>query len=130
MRSSYTSLRLELGGSMDRGSHILIRSAAADIEFHDFIDIGVGGSGVLREQRCGAHDLAGLAVAALRNVLLDPGLLDGMIAVGGKAFDGDDALACDGRYLHSAGARRGAIYVDRACAAQRHAAAEFGAGVA
>jgi len=49
--------------------------------------------GVLRQQRGCLHDLAGLAVAALRHLLGDPGLLQGMIALGAEAFDGRDLLA-------------------------------------
>jgi len=38
-------------------------------------DIGIGGRRYLREQRSGGHDLAGLAVAALYNLEIEPGLL-------------------------------------------------------
>ncbi len=42
---------------------------------------------VRREQRRGAHDLAGLAEAALRDAELGPRLLQGVIAVGREALD-------------------------------------------
>ena len=46
------------------------------------------------EQRGRAHDLAGLAVAALRHVLLDPRLLHGVEPVAARqALDRRDALA-------------------------------------
>ena len=43
------------------------------------------------------HDLAGLAVAALRHLLGDPGLLQRMAAVGRQPFDGGDGFAFDQR---------------------------------
>jgi hypothetical protein len=36
------------------------------------------------------HDLAGLAVAALGNLLSDPGALDRMTSICGETFDGRD----------------------------------------
>jgi len=75
----------------------LIGAAAADVAAHGRIDISVGGIRFLGEQGDGGHDLPGLAVAALGNIFFDPGLLDGVAAVGGKAFDGGDFLSGDGR---------------------------------
>ena len=46
---------------------------------------------VRRQQRDGGHDLAGLAEAALGDVLVDPGLLHGVEGVAvGQPFDGGD----------------------------------------
>ena len=42
---------------------------------HGVVDIGVGGLRVLAQQHGGGHDLTRLAIAALRHVRLDPGLL-------------------------------------------------------
>ncbi len=109
-------------------ANILIRAAAADVAAHDFIDIGIARLFVFREQRRGGHDLAGLAVSALRNVAFEPGALHRVIAVGGESFDCGDVLARDERNRRTAGTNRLAIEVDGAGAAQRHAAAELGAG--
>ena len=64
---------------MDGLADALVGAAAADVAAHGVVDVGVGGFRFLREQRDRGHDLAGLAVAALRNVFLDPGLLHGMV---------------------------------------------------
>src|SRR5215204_6266397 len=45
-----------------------VRAASADIPVHRRVDVSVARIGVSREQRRSRHDLAGLAVAALRNV--------------------------------------------------------------
>ena len=70
-----------------------IGHAAAEIAVHVRDDFFLGRIAVLGEQRCGLHDLAGLAVAALRNLLGDPGPLQRMFALGLEAFDGGDLLA-------------------------------------
>src|SRR2546427_12523451 len=53
-----------------------ISTAAADVPRHRGVDVAVGRVGVGREQRRRGHDLAGLAIAALRDFQRDPGLLD------------------------------------------------------
>ena len=66
---------------------------------------------VVRDQRDRGHDLARLAIAALRRVGLDPGPLHGVQLLLAQAFDGQDRLArrvADRRY---AGSRR--LPVDR-----------------
>src|SRR6266705_1535370 len=106
-----------------------ISAAAADVPRHGGVDIAVGRVGVGREQRRRGHDLAGLAITALRHLQRDPGLLD--LSAGGRGangLDGGDALAGRGSDRRDARARRLAVEVHRARAAQRHAAAEFRAG--
>ena len=51
------------------------------------------------------HDHAGLTVAALRNLILDPGLLDGVALRSGwgESFDCSDALAHGGTHIEHAG---------------------------
>jgi hypothetical protein len=116
------------GGAVDGFADALIGAAAADIAAHEVVDIGVGGFWFLGEQRDCGHDLAGLAIAALRDVFCDPGLLDGVGAVGGEAFDGGDFFAADGGDLSDTGAGGFAVDVHGAGAAKGHAAAEFCAG--
>src|SRR6266853_6832757 len=71
-----------------------ISAAATDVPRHRGVDIAIGRVGVGREQRRRGHDLAGLAIAALRHLQLDPGLLDLFAGGGGSdGLDGGDALA-------------------------------------
>src|SRR2546421_5170374 len=115
-----------LGGAMDGGADPLIGAAAADVG-HRRIDVGVRGMRLLGEQRRGRHDLARLAVAALRHVFRDPRPLHRVRAVLGQAFDGGDALVGDGGDGQHASAGGRAVQVHRARAALRDAAAELGA---
>src|SRR5437899_5475365 len=82
-----------LGRLLDRSADPAIRAAAADVACHRGVDVIVGGMWILREQRGGGHDLAGLAVAALRHVERDPRLLH-LLAGSGIAdrFDRGDGL--------------------------------------
>src|SRR6266850_6538621 len=118
-----------LGGVLDSLADAHISATATDVPRHGGVDIAVGRVGLGGEQcRCG-HDLAGLAVAALRHLQLDPGLLN--LFAGGCGTDGldrGDALAGRGRDRRDARAHRLAIEMDRARAAQSEAATEFRAG--
>jgi hypothetical protein len=79
---------------------------------------------VLPQQRHGGEDLSALAVAALRNLVIDPGLLHcmqpGALC---EALDGDDALAGDLGDRQRARAQRCAVHVHGARAALPDAAA-------
>src|SRR2546425_12733271 len=68
----YTTLFRSLDGLADAW----IGSAAADVPGHRLVDVGVRGRGDLRQQRCRRHDLTGLAVAALPDLEVEPGVLD------------------------------------------------------
>src|SRR5439155_2267764 len=83
-------LRSVLDGRADAG----IRAAAANVARHARVDVPVGGMGLAREQCGSRHDLARLAVAALHDLEIEPGLLD-PLATGGRAyaFDRGDVLA-------------------------------------
>ena len=67
-------LRLGVGGCGGRGCGCLVDgladawvgAATADVAVHGSVDLGVGGMRRVGEQSGGGHDLAGLAVAALR----------------------------------------------------------------
>src|SRR5262245_34562081 len=69
----FMSALLVAGGEMHGRADPLIRPAAADIG-HRLVDLRVGRFRILLEQRRGGHDLARLAVAALRHVERRPGL--------------------------------------------------------
>src|SRR5947209_8003213 len=80
------------GGEMHRRADTLIGAAAAYIG-HRLIDVGIGWLRLFLEQRGGGHDLAGLAIAALRNVDRGPRLLHRVRGIGRQALDGDDLVA-------------------------------------
>src|SRR4051794_23432052 len=50
------------GGILDGRAHAPISAAATQVAAHGFVDLGVARVVVLRQQRRGAHQLAGLAV--------------------------------------------------------------------
>src|SRR5262249_41632707 len=105
-----------------------VAHAAAEIAVHVRNDFGLGGICVLREQRSRLHDLPGLAVTALRNLLGDPSALQWMLALGIKTFDGGDFFARGLRNRVLTGPTRLTVEVDRAGAAQASATSEFGTG--
>src|SRR5262247_1606953 len=79
--------------ALDRAHDALIGAAATDIRAHVLDDLVARGLGLLLQEIGRAHDLAGLAVAALRHALGKPGFLNRMTAVGRQAFDGGDRFA-------------------------------------
>src|SRR5439155_8296491 len=118
-----------LGGVLDSLADSHIGTAATDVPRHCGVDVAIGRVGLGGEQRRCGHDLAGLAIAALRHLQLDPGLLDLLAGWGGTdGFDRSDPLAARGRDRRDARAHRLAIKMDRARAAQSEAATEFRAG--
>src|SRR5438309_6782982 len=87
-----------LGGVLDSLADPDVRTAATDVPRHCGVDVAIGRVGLGGEQRRCGHDLAGLAIAALRHLQLDPGLLDLLAGGGGTdGFDRGDALAGRGR---------------------------------
>ena len=78
---------------LDRGADALIGAAPADVARHGAVDVRVGRIRRARQQRGRLHDLAALAVAALRDVVLGPGALHRVAAVGAQPLDGHDLLA-------------------------------------
>jgi hypothetical protein len=67
------------------------RVSAAPTDIADvLIDIAVGGLGNLLQERCRCHQHAGLTIAALRNIHLDPEALQRMARVGAQSLDGPD----------------------------------------
>src|ERR1700760_3120621 len=107
----------------DRGVDALVATAAADIAEHGVVDLGLGRRGSFREQRRGLHDLAALAVAALRDADIAPGDLHRMLAGRMEAFDRGDGLAVDVGHRNAAGADGVAVEMHGAGAAERPAAA-------
>src|SRR5262245_37128074 len=99
--------------TLDRADNAQIGAAAADIAVHVLDDLRPRRVLVARQEFRRLHDLTGLAVAALRHLLGDPGFLQRMAAVGRQAFYRGDRLALNERYRHGAGARRLAVDMHR-----------------
>jgi hypothetical protein len=83
---------------------------------------------VARKQRRSGHDLARLAVTALNDFAVEPGLLGlGARRCRADGLDRGDLGAADAVDRGDAGTRGDAVDMHRADAAERHAAAELGA---
>src|ERR1700674_274448 len=123
MRRGLMHRGLMLGRLMDRRPNPLVSAAAAEIARHCRVDILVGWILVVLKKCDRLHDLAGLAVAALRHPDLHPGLLHAMH--GRDAFNGRDLGATDILHDSDAGADGRAILVTGAAAAQPHPAPDF-----
>src|SRR5262245_23415677 len=90
-RSGVSTSHLLIGdtrGLLDRGADARIGPAAADVAGHRTVDVRIARLGRGSEQRACGHDLAGLAVPALRYVQFQPGRLD--FLAGGRDADGFD----------------------------------------
>jgi hypothetical protein len=72
---------------MNRFTDFPVRAAPANVSAHRFINIGIRRMRLPDEEGCGRHDLAGLAVTALRHIQFEPGLLNRMGAVRGKTLN-------------------------------------------
>src|SRR5258707_4507242 len=59
---------------VDRRAHLLVGAATADVGDVG-VDVGVGRFRLVLEQRRHRHDHAALAIAALRHIVIEPGLL-------------------------------------------------------
>src|SRR6185437_1814379 len=110
---------------MNRLPDARIGSAPAQIAVHTSIDVLVAWMRVFGEQRSGGHDLAGLAIAALRDVDLSPGNLQRVLAVRRKPFDSSDAPVCGARGRRHTRSYGLTIQMNRASAALTDAAAVF-----
>src|SRR5450830_2154713 len=111
------------GSVGDSSADARVGSTAADVAGHGASDFGGGGllAALQRlQERGGAHDLAALAIASLRHVVLDPGCVhDGAdpVAAIGHGFDGGDLLALSGGDRRDTGANRLAVQMHGAGAA-------------
>src|SRR5882672_3868848 len=119
-----------LRGGVDRFAHLLEGAAATDVGDRG-VDVRVGRLRLLLQERRDGHDHARLTVAALRHVVLDPGLLH-LVQRGAlrQAFDGRDLLPGSRADREGARADRRAVEMYGARPALGDAAAVFGAGEA
>src|SRR5216684_8692970 len=116
-------------GLLDRFANADKGPAAADVAGHRVIDVGFGRMRVAGKERRRGHDLARLAVAALNDLPVEPGLLDlGARRRRADRLDRRDLGGADAVDRGDAGTGGDAIDMYGAGAAQRHAAAEFRAG--
>src|SRR6267143_36770 len=98
MSGPFLAVRRTMRRVLDSLADSHISTAAADVPRHRGVDIAIGRVGFGREQRRRGHDLAGLAIAALRHLERDPGLLDLLAGrSGADGLDRGDALAGRGR---------------------------------
>src|SRR5438874_722271 len=115
-------------GGVDRLADLLEGPATADIG-DGLVDVLVGRFRLLLEKGCDRHDHAALAIAALRYVVGDPGLLHLVQrAVAGESLDRGDLLADGFADRYAAGAHRDPVDMHSAGAALCNAASVFGAG--
>src|SRR5207245_525572 len=113
---------------MDGVFDALVSTAAADVARHRFTDLVARRFWILDQQRCRLHDLTGLAIAALRDVEVAPGLLNRMIARRMEAFDRRDLPADHVGNRGDTGAYGLLVDKDGTSAAEVLAAGEFGDG--
>src|SRR6516164_8087133 len=116
------------GGRLDGGGDALVAATAADVAAHDTVYLFFGGVFIRCEQRGGLHDLAGLTIAALRDIQGAPCLLHRMIAVGIESLDRYHGPTGNILYRGYAGAGSLAVDVDGTGAAQGYAAPVFCSG--
>src|SRR6266850_2860247 len=125
-KPSSALLRLRLRGELDRLPDADIGPAAADVAAHRIVDVRIGRMRLVLEQCRGRHDLAGLAVSALRDLMVEPSLLDLRTdRCRTNCLDRGDfglAYAVDRR---DAGTDGGTVEMHGTGAAQRHATAEL-----
>src|SRR3979411_1179924 len=110
---------------MDRVFDALVPTAAADVARPCFAYLVVRGFGIFHQECRGLHDLAGLAIAALRDISLAPGLLNRVIARGMKAFDCRDLAVDHVGNRGDAGGYGLLVHNNGACAAECLTAAVF-----
>lgn len=120
-----------LGGIGDGSANADISATAADIACHgcvNFVCRGRCALGPALEKGGRAHDLAALAVAALRHIMLDPGGMDSganRIAAICHRFNGRDFFVLGCRNRRDTGTNSLAIQVHGTGAAKRCTTTEF-----
>src|SRR3989442_7674949 len=106
---------------LDRGADPRVGPAATDVAAHGLVDLGVGRLRRALEERGRGHDLAGLAIAALRYAHVDPRRLQRLAdRVRADRLDGDDFLVRHRRDRGEARAHGLTVDVDGAGATERH----------
>src|SRR5262245_14425654 len=117
-------------GPVNRAPDALICATATDIAGHCPVDVLVGRRRNSCEEDGGRHDLSGLAISTLRNLLREPGSLQWMVAVLRQALNRRQGLAGCARDRRNAGSNGIALQNDRAGPALRDTAAILRSGEA
>ena len=113
------------GGGFHGLADARIGATATEITGHGIVNLGVGGIWAVTQQACGLHDLAGLAIAALRHLMRDPRGLHRMGGLGrAKPLDGGD-MPPDIAHRHLTRAHSYAVDMHGAGPALRDATAVF-----
>src|SRR5271170_2350469 len=129
MMSGIPRLLSDAGSFFDRRADADVGSAAADVARHRGINVRIVRPRCRCEQRCGRHDLSGLAVTTLDDFEIEPGFLDLGAGLGSAdAFDRGDLSATDRTDRQQARAHRLTVEMDGAGAALGDAATKLGAG--
>ena len=115
---------------MDCGANFWVGTTTAQVALHGVIDVLIRGGGVICQQISSLHDLSGLTVTALGDLVVDPRLLDDREVVGGAEPFDCGHIAPNIRKGHLARPHGLAINMHGAGATGRHAAAEFSASEA
>ena len=110
---------------MYRSPNPQIRPAAANMPAQRIIYIRIAGIRSFLQQRRARHDHSRLAIAALRNLGLEPGALQGMRAIRRQSLDGQNLAVTDGRNPRGARSFRHAINMHSASPAKRLPAPKF-----
>jgi hypothetical protein len=110
---------------VDRVFDALVTATATDVTRHRFANLIVVGFCIFDQQGCGLHDLTGLAISALWNIELAPGLLHRVIPGGMKTFDCRNFPVDGIGNRGDAGANGLLVEHNGACPAQSLAAAVF-----
>src|SRR5215472_16725860 len=106
-------LPVRLRGQLDRVANPHIGAAATDVAGHRIVDVGIAGMRIAGEQRRRGHDLAGLAVAALNDLAVEPRLLDLRASLGRPdGLDGRDLRVADAVDGRDAGTGRSTVDMD------------------
>ena len=92
-RFAHGSALHRVRGRVDGGADSGIGRTPTNVSPHGVVDVRIIWFGFLLQERRRGHDLARLAIAALRNLQVDPGGLHGFRRFAGDAFDGGDVLA-------------------------------------
>src|SRR5271167_3655886 len=129
MSASLDGGRGELRRLLDRFTNADIGSTATDVAGHRIVDIGIARVRIGRQQRGCGHVLAGLAIATLNDFEIEPRLLNLLTRRRiPDSFDRGDRGTADTIDRRDTGAGRRPVQMNRAGAAEGHAAAELGAG--
>src|SRR5262249_39588653 len=111
---------------MDCSANARIGSATTQIAGHHLVDLLVRRLGDQFKKRDRLHDLAGLAVAALRNLVFDPSRQNRVLVSIRQPFDRDHRLAGDAADFRLTGTDSLSVYLDGAGATLRYPAAVLG----